>query len=242
MNRKKTKEYVNDILSSENRMVVLHSQYTGMKDHTDFKCLKCQNVWIARPDSIIKGHGCPKCEYDSRRLTNEIIDRKILGSDTKRNGNFIDSKTKIEWRCLRCDNTWRARTHKIFLGQGCPLCGVGRNERRVKKIIEDNFVFKSIDKISYTINGIKRVPDFTITKKDSTIVIVEYNGEQHYRPVKFSNQQTDEDVQVSFMRQKKRDAEVESYFLKKRVPIVWIKYNTPEEDVISILGDVIPRK
>ena len=60
-----------------------------------------------------------------RKLTNEIVDQKLIGRNIKRLGNYIDTRTKIEFECLvfGCEYKWITLPYKILTEKhGCHKC------------------------------------------------------------------------------------------------------------------------
>jgi hypothetical protein len=47
--------------------------------------------------------------------------------------------------------------------------------------------------------------DFRIEMNDNKMLIIEYNGAQHYKPVSFRSCKTEEEVEVKWERQKYLD-------------------------------------
>lgn len=62
----------------------------------------------------------------NEKLTNEIVDVRLINRNIKRVGNYINSRTKINFKCLiiNCDFEWMTTPHHILNGKrGCPKCG-----------------------------------------------------------------------------------------------------------------------
>ena len=119
-----------------------------------WQCLEddCNNIWLARADSVLNNRrGCPNCAGNIK-LTNEMVDKKIKEQNRtiKRAGgylgNIINSKTKSWWECLVDNYLWQATPNSIFnCPNGCPSCA-GQieftNEMVDKKIKEQNRTIK----------------------------------------------------------------------------------------------------
>ena len=136
------------------------------------------------------GGNCPKCmnEYigDKARLDKEeFLERALLEHGDiydYSKVNWIDMHTEIIVICSKHgDFTQIPRDH--FRGSGCTVCNASRGERKIKLLL-DNF------KINYSMqqrftgleyDGPLRC-DFYLTDKK---IVIEYNGRQHYKAVKF---------------------------------------------------------
>lgn len=52
--------------------------------------------------------------FEGKLITNETIDQKLIEENrsVKRLGNYINTKLKIEWQCLKCDYIWETADRK----------------------------------------------------------------------------------------------------------------------------------
>lgn len=185
--------------------------YVNNNTKIQFKCKKCSNIWMTAPVSIKSGSGCPKC--NDTRLTNEIVDKFFLENHikTERIDNYINSQTKIRWKCLECSNIWQAkpcdilRKNKNRVGNKCPNCARYRNERIVGEIL-DEFQIKH-EKITINVFKNKIRPDYYVPALN---LIIEYNGIQHYQPTQFGNEPYSNTLK-NFSRQTIRDEILREY-------------------------------
>jgi very-short-patch-repair endonuclease len=101
--------------------------YSNNRTKIHFQCMvnDCGHIWFALPVSILNNNtGCPKCAKHIR-LTNEIIDSRLLNRNIKRIGSYINDLTKINFKCLieGCNYNWYAKVNDIINGgHGCPNC------------------------------------------------------------------------------------------------------------------------
>lgn len=95
-------------------------EYTGSKIKIEFQCSICQNIWSIRPLDILQGNGCSICNGNNK-YTHESFDKRNT-SEYKRVGNYINLKTKIHFKCLKCLNIWKVTPISILQGSGCPYC------------------------------------------------------------------------------------------------------------------------
>lgn len=215
--------------------------YRGARVSIRFKCLckDCNYIWKTTPTHIIskRKQGCPKC-YGNVKLNNTIVDNKLIGKSIKRIGKYINVMSKIKFKCLNCKNTWKAMPDKIINGnRGCPNCKIGRSEKNVKRLIKAHIKCKNFkqhklikfkNKIYY--------PDFYF-EKDEKLFIVEYNGEQHYKPVCFGGMSKLK-ARQKFKRQIIRDKQVKNYCLLNNINFIEIPYYYTEKEIVSLLGTI----
>lgn len=170
-----------------------------------FECMICQHIWNTCIGNILrKGSGCPKC-IGHIKLTNEYVDRLLVGRNIRRIGDYIVSQVPIEFECEICNHIWMARPNNILRQRGCPVCNkYFKNENLVNKILlEHGIIFNRQHYLSSLCSlEIKtyRV-DFYIQNKN---IIIEYNGTQHYKPVRFGGM-SKEKADAAFIKQVDRD-------------------------------------
>src|ERR1022692_2254909 len=98
------------------------------------------------------------------KLTNEIIDQKLIGRNIKRLESYINSSTKINFQCLIDNFIWKTTPAHILDNRGCPKCAgkilltndiidqrlLGRNIKRLDNYINNKISinFQCIDRKS----------------------------------------------------------------------------------------------
>ena len=92
-----------------------------------FKCLVCQHEWVAIPQSIRAGCGCPKCAGVYRRTHEEFLEdvNKKHGDAIIVVGTFKGCLERIAVRCRDCAHEWSPFATKLLQGSGCPQCSEG---------------------------------------------------------------------------------------------------------------------
>lgn len=97
-------------------------EYLGSKVKILFKCYKCSNEWLVRPNDIMTGRGCPDCA--STKYTNEMYTQALRnkGIRYKLKGTYNGTDVKIDHECPDCASVWPVTPHSILNGSGCPTC------------------------------------------------------------------------------------------------------------------------
>jgi len=108
------------------------TEYVGIKTSIKHKCSE-GHIWLARPDLILAGHGCPKCWAESKSLTHDEYLLRIK-SDAKPIEKYINSNTKILHECTK-GHVWDVQPRSVLAGHGCPQCNLvgGYNTTRFAK-------------------------------------------------------------------------------------------------------------
>jgi Zn finger protein HypA/HybF involved in hydrogenase expression len=98
----------------------------GTSKNLDWKCSKCGNEWKARGSKRYSGTGCPSCPKTiTRRSRNSLavnfpeLAKEFQGDASK---TFGHTKKKLNWKCSKCDNEWKATGSSRCSGAGCPAC------------------------------------------------------------------------------------------------------------------------
>jgi len=166
-----------------------------------------------------------KMAYD-KRLNEDIVRERLNGRDIYLIGKIEGSDIKTEWQC-KIGHIWSTTPTSILNSQtGCPHCAkrLAICEGLTGKFIHRIFPFANVEK-HYLINKpivvdleiirTKVFVDYKVDIKDVTI-FVEYNGRQHYQPIK--NFGGDE----AFRKQKIRDKWLENYCKENSIPLILI--------------------
>lgn len=198
------------------------------------------------PNDHLNGCGCPKCGKlnSAQKQTKpqeafiqqakEVHDSKYTYNKT----NYINEKTKVIITCpIHGDFEQWPCNH--LQGQGCPKCGrelVAKNhsskgELQVKTILEKYKInFKYQYTLKHKINNRFVTVDFICKYNDETFVI-EYNGQQHYKPVEIFGGQN------MFELQQIRDNGLRDLCSKYNVHLIEIPYTVKINQIEQIIID-----
>lgn len=123
-NMKLSKIIVNQRLGADNRKIRLIGEYTGGKAKSLFVCDICNIEWLAVPDNVSRGTGCPACSSKARLSTSIVNDRLIkMGGDIRMTGKYVTIGTPAKFICALCGNEWTSTPNDILnKGHGCPSC------------------------------------------------------------------------------------------------------------------------
>jgi hypothetical protein len=198
-NVKYTNEEIVEMFKREHKNKYSYGEvkYESMFKKVKIKCIT-HNFFEQTPKNHLMGKGCPKCagkKLDKYEIINELTNVHEGVYDYSQ-AEPKKSKDKIKIIC---------KTHGVFLqtldchkrGQGCPNCKKSKGVNLVKKFLEKNnlqyeneFTFDQCRNPKTQ----KLLPfDFYIPIKNTCI---EYDGEQHFKPMRFSrdNQKSLEDI------------------------------------------------
>lgn len=195
--------YLNkDILS--NRLKIISPEITIVGDYINNTtpilcyCNKHNEYFTSSPSSLSKGQiGCKKCQYekasDSAKYTQEQFEDKFydyFGDEYIVIDKYIDAKTSIKIKCIKCDTEFSIIPNNAFSrGINCPTCHKSRSmpkgeERIFDYLSKNNIIFihgHEFDDL-FGVNDGHLSYDFYLPTEN---LLIEYNGEQHYRSVEY---------------------------------------------------------
>lgn len=182
------------------------------KKHGDFETL---------PYRILNGCGCKMCKSEnahkllSKGTSRFIADAKRIHGDLYDYSlcNYYNSHSKVIVIC-REHGTFEVGAGEHLDGCGCPLCKESLGEKRIRMYLEKKGIsFIRQHPIIYKENKYK--VDFFISSRN---LIIEYNGEQHYKPVKMFG------GAKAFHKQKQRDINLRDYCKEENIRLLEISY------------------
>lgn len=198
----------------------------NFKSNKDYIPITCpiHGDFNQRVNTHLTGNGCDKCRYKS--LADFINDSNIKHND-KYDYSLVKFNTtydKIDIICPK-HGIFNQRTSAHLDGQGCPKCKESKGEKEIRKhLINKKIKFISQYKFS-NCKYKKELPfDFYLPNYNTCI---EFNGEQHYRPIKLWG------GDISFKKQQIKDNIKMEYCRCNNIPLIIIKYN---ENVLDVLN------
>lgn len=202
--------------------------------NTQWECLcECGNKVTVSQANLRNGDtqscGCLFKEKASERFLEDLTNQKF-GKLTviDRADNLIhpNGSYSVQWNCV-CDCGTKVivtagnlkNRHTISCG-----CVSSKNELKIAKILQ-SLSYEYVPQVNFpdcTDVGLLRF-DFGIYKNNNLFCLIEYDGEQHYMPVKF-NQITDEEVKKKLIDTQRRDNIKNEYCKTNNIPLLRIPY------------------
>lgn len=137
--KKKTITEVKDELPNFNKdIIILSDEYINSKTKLKCKCTKpeCSHEFDMNWNSISNGQGCPKCGR-TMKLNIDYIKEESLKKDIEIiDDKYINANTKLNARCLKCNNEWMVKWGTIYMGHGCPKCA-GVQKLKLDSIVRE---------------------------------------------------------------------------------------------------------
>ncbi|WP_024622182.1 hypothetical protein [Metaclostridioides mangenotii] len=197
------------------------SEFTRIDEKTLIKHLICGHEYEVTPHKFINaGRRCPKCAKNIKLTTEEFRERvKELGNDEYEVlGEYIDSKSNVKIKHKVCGEIYSVAPYNFNMGRRCPRCRRSKGEELIRNyLIEKNYKFYEQYKIPECKLENPLPFDFAIFK-DGSIILIEYQGEQHYKDREFFHRKK------GFAYQLKRDSIKREYCKANNIKLIEIPY------------------
>lgn len=224
--RKTPEEFAEDIHKKTNGEFTVLGEFKSIKHFALVRHNVCGYEWDIAYYNLERKRACPQCS-DRVRYTKEVFEKAVLfkyGDEYEVLGDCVNNRSQVEVLHVKCGETFTiSPTQLINQNMGCPFCNDGKiskGESRIRTYLEN-------DKINFTREVTfkdckyeRLLPfDFGILDENKKIkMLIEFDGEQHYRPVEFWG------GEKQFELQKLRDEIKTQYCKDSDIPLLRIPY------------------
>ncbi|MEX1550452.1 hypothetical protein [Enterococcus sp. C50] len=213
-------EFLKQFMFVANGEYEVLGEFTTVEKKTLIKHKKCGCEYEVSPHKFINGkRRCPKCA-NNIKLTQREFEKRVnqIDPDYKVLGKYESVNKKVLLKHKKCGNAWKTKPSNFYNGKRCPKCNASKGELAIEKyLIENDYSYET----QYKINQCKLknpLPfDFAVFSNNS-IVLIEFQGEQHYKERDFFGGET------AFKKQKLRDNIKLKYCQDNRIPFIAIPY------------------
>lgn len=122
MKRKSNEEFLSEVKEVNPNIKVLE-EYKNDSTKIEVQCIICNHKWKTRPNTLIRGHGCPYCANNIRKTTDQFIkEMKEYNLYIEVIGEYKTALTPIKVKCKICGNEWEAKPNRLLQGAQCMNC------------------------------------------------------------------------------------------------------------------------
>lgn len=210
-------------LDSLNKNITVIGDYVNRNTPILCRCNICNHVWEVRPYDILNKQGCPKCNKCT------ISEKEVLSRIYKVNpnikilSNYVNYTTKLQCSCKKCGFLWYALPGNLYQGTGCPKCNMSKGEKIIERYLLDHKIRYIAQYLVKTENS-KFYIDFYLPDFNC---FIEYNGEQHYKPIKHFG------GEIRFNKQLIRDSNLRVYCDINNIQLIEIKFDQDIEILLD---------
>ncbi len=235
--RRTVEEYVEE-LSIASPNVELVEGYKNLTTKAVHKCKVCNYVWETKPEVMLRGCGCPKCGNKingaKRTKSQEQYEKELsmINPNIEIIDKYINSLTPVRHRCKIDNYEWFVTPAHLLHDTGCPICASSKGETKVKEWLEAKNINYEPQKRFKGCKDKKTLPfDFYLPDLN---ICIEYDGEQHFRPVTFNG--TDLAVcERNFETTKKHDEMKNKYCEDNGIRLIRIPYYENVKEKLDLL-------
>lgn len=184
------------------------------------------------PNSHINGRGCPLCAGNNyKRTSEEFIQRAIKIHGYKYDYSQVDyltCKSKVLITCKKCGNSFYQTPDSHLQGKGCPNCKLQSQSELYEKLQQSFPTEKILFEVGKEIVPWLQTQRFDIYFPDYNIAI-EYNGKQHYTPIKHFG------GELGFIETQRRDTLKKDKCKRNACTLFEVKYDYTEEEYNELI-------
>ena len=222
-----TKDFVKEVANIHPEISVL-GEYEGCEARILCRCNKCGTQWSPPAKQLLgqRKRGCPTCGRQkiiaARKKTTEQFRKElsIINPDIEVVGEYTNTHTLIKCKCKIHNHGFAAKPCNLLNRTAtCPVCSkkISRMEKRVGDILKifniNNIWHHKFDDCRGDVFPLEY--DYYLTDHN---VVIEYDGEQHYKPVKcFGGKE-------GFERRKRYDAIKNQYCRDHGITIIRVPF------------------
>lgn len=237
MARKTHEQFVEEVYKLVANEYTILSNYKGSKIKILIKHNKCDNEYEVKPNDFLNGRRCPKCRKFKRRKSNdEFLDElnNLVGNEYTAMTEYVKAQEYVKMRHNVCGETWNVKPyHFLNNNSRCPRCAKmqSKGSRRIEQwLIRNNYNYETEYKFK-DCKHIKVLPfDFAIIKDDKPVIIIEFDGQQHFEAV--GGWSNEENLKLT----KLRDDIKNRYCKDNGIKLIRISY-LEEEKIEKLLHD-----
>lgn len=238
---KTTEQFKEEMYSIHGEGYSILGLYKGVKEKIEIRHDVCNTIFSVTPTYALRHRKtplCPICGKNTRRQEKSISNEEFLKKVKKLWDNeytpleeYKRNYIKIRVRHNVCGYEYKVVPASLLNGNGCPKCCNFDSKacKRIEKFLKEyNFDYAREFKIKDCKYKYPLPFDFAILLKNQIRLLIEYDGEQHYKPVKYFG------GEENFELRKLRDNIKNEYCNKNNIKLLRINF-TQDNEIEEIL-------
>lgn len=195
--KKRTKsheQFVEEVYQIFGDEITVIGKYSHNKKKVKVIHNKCNNIYDAQPNCLLRGNGCKKCADKqngfNQRKTQKQFEIEVLlkgKGEYQVTGEYTLDYKHVKLKHLICNQEYLVTPTNFLQGYRCPVCNESKGERKIREFLQINkIIFTTQYKFKNLLgrNGQPLRFDFGIlNNEDELLFLIEYDGEYHYLPI-----------------------------------------------------------
>lgn len=189
--------------------------------------IRCKNdhEYTTTYNNIQQGKRCGLCR--GRNKTTEMFKAEVY---EKTNGEYellseyTDSSTYVIIHHHTCGNDYKVKPNNFISGHRCPHCNFSKGEKQIETYLMTHNVTNITQYRFDDCRNVLPLPfDFAIFKNNELVLLIEYDGKQHFEPVNYGRL-SDEDTLENFKYIQHNDNIKNTYCKENNISLLRIPY------------------
>lgn len=220
--QKTNEDFVKELSQVTNKIELL-THYVNSDTKIKCRCRIDGYEWSTQPSHLLNGHGCPKCSGVILKSHEDFVQElSYIQPNIIVLGAYDGNKKKILCQCSVCGHQWKGSPNALLRGRsGCASCNESYGEAIISSYLKSNQIPYVLQKRFDDCKDKFSLPfDFYLPDLN---MCIEYDGEQHFRPVNFGGC-SKETAQNSFKKIQYHDNIKSQYCLDNNISLIRIDY------------------
>ena len=246
-------EYYNKYPESN---ITILGKYCGATSPIKCKCNICNYEWSPTPSNLLRGYRCPYCsghiQYTTSLFIKKLNERYPLNNVIVC-GEYTNGNENIKVKCGICHRLWETKARNLLRGRGCPYCVSAKTEKSLGTFLDSLGISHTSQKKFEDCRNINPLPfDYEINDERFTTFLLEYQGEQHERPIDWAGKgqewaeeqlisvKSHDKIKYDYCEMTSRHLEYIWYYEEDKIQALinlLRKYIKPEYDLDKILAN-----
>lgn len=166
---------------------LLSTEFVTAKTKYTFEC-EHGHIFELTSDKIVsRGDWCPYCAGRYGDFDNKY-EEIIKSHGGKKLSPYVNGHTNIQCECEN-GHEFYITPNNLLAGKWCKACNVSHGERAIENYLKSHHIHYMKEYTFKDLKGDRNVLpfDFAVFVEDKLICLIEYDGEQHYRPMRHSH-------------------------------------------------------
>lgn len=225
--RKTTEEFAKEVYMNTGGEYTVLGEYITNRNKILMRHNKCGYEYSIKPVVFNRGIRCFEC-YGSKKKSTEMFKQKVFeltkGEYTVL-GDYKGNKKGILLKHNDCNKNFFIKPCNFYSGGRCLHCKESKGEKKVKTFLECNYVSYESQYRFDNCRNVNPLPfDFAIFNSENSLeCLIEYDGKQHFKPVRFGGV-SQEKAEENFITTQKNDKTKTQYCKENNIPLIRIPY------------------
>ncbi|MGE7649203.1 hypothetical protein ACQKM1_15665 [Peribacillus frigoritolerans] len=222
-------EYIEKVIDIHGNDIIPLEEYKGSKTSIRHYHASCGREWSTQPRNILEGHSCELCrrelkKYRSdeiRKMLHEIYQDEIVWID----GEYDTQRNSIlTFKNTKCGHVFKKVVVDMInpyrrMVNNCPRCVGSKGEIRIEEFLMNIGVNYTAEYTFDNCRNVNPLPfDFAILKDDVVIMLIEYDGKEHFESVEYFGGER------KYKMRKRNDQIKDNYCQEKGIKLIRIPY------------------